>query len=327
LNDDDLITTGDLLSDGDARALYEKLQAVADDRANGSSTGCGAGSVRRRVRQLRRQPRSSLAIVLAIAVFTAPFVGLAATRLPGNGSPGHPEPVVPKGVLSRLPLGSVVDNDGKTIVHGGTAAQRSLMAKVLAGIDGRLVPAVRILQNASPLPASNHAPRVRLAFAFPRSAGVASQLAAWEARLVAGAFRDESRRLGLPKVIEATMAYPDYGPISLHLFGPQVANPIPGDATHLTAQIERSLRRMHLHPITILFARPSGLAPIVIAETNDPSAALAHWRPDGWPVDDSKYEGLFFEVVNSERRPVFFYAHTTRVPGGTGTGGDILPHE
>jgi hypothetical protein len=266
----------------------------------------------------------AMAVILPVAAFAA---APRASWL--HGLFGSAEPITPSGALAPRTFGTITVNDG-TLVRGGTPAQRKLLERVLEGIDSDLVPVVRIggpPKDAGVSATQGSGNGAWLYFPFPARRGVASQLAWWETRLVAGAFRDQSASRGLPGVLGATQPYPRFGPSSESFFGPTNPRVFPGNAERLTSLLVRHIRQMGLTPVTVKFARPGGLAPIVIARTQDEHARLGSWKPHGWPLTDSHYEGLFFEVVNAQGTPVYFYAHTTRVEGGASSigHGSIMP--
>jgi hypothetical protein len=303
----------------DLRAELSRLAAAEVDSPTSTSTRpaqmFGRDSASRRWR---------VALALALVAVVIPVAAFAATPSTGwlHNLFRSGEPITPPRDAAERTFGRVTTNHA-TVVRGGTEAQREVLRKIVRGVDGRLVPIVRIgPPPLSVLPSSGQRHTTAwLYFPFPARDGVASQLAAWETRLVAGAFRDESAAQGLPRLIGATQPYPHFGPSSEGFLGP--ANPpvIPGNAARLTRLIIGRLHKMGLTPLTIRFAQPDGLAPVVIARTNDRKARLGSWKPEGWPLTDSRYEGLFFEVLNSRGVPVYFYAHTTRVQGGASSIG------
>ncbi len=90
----------------------------------------------------------------------------------------------------------------------------------------------------------------------------------------------------------------------------------------LATTIENNVTKAGLSLVSLRFARPFNLAPIVIARTDDPAAGKAGWTPKGYPLtDDSQLEGSFFEVVDRSGKMVYFVAHATRVQSGMSTVG------
>jgi hypothetical protein len=212
-------------------------------------------------------------------------------------------------------------DDPRAVITGGTRAQRRLLRSIMRGIDSNDVPKVEI---GSP-PASWGSTRgTWLTF---RLSGLrsSSNLGIWETWLAAGAFRELSRSRGLPNVYGFGQTFADSTP------GQEDTNTFPTDASHptagidsvaLAATIENNLAKAGLSLVSLRFARPFNLAPIVIARTDDPAAGKDGWTPKGYPLtDDSQLEGSFFEVVDQSGKMVYFVAHATRVQSGMSTVG------
>jgi hypothetical protein len=218
-------------------------------------------------------------------------------------------------------------DDPRAVITGGTRMQRQLLRSVMRGIDSNDVPKVEI---GSP-PASYDA-KAGTWLTF-RMSGLkkGSEFGIWETWLAAGAFRELSRSRGLPEVVGFGQSFADSIP------GTQEPGYFPADASHptsdvdaetLTAIIERNLAKAHLTLVSLRFAKPFNLAPIVVARTNDPRADREGWRPKGDPAgDDGLLEGSFFEVEDASGKVVFFVGHATRTQSGVsnvGLGGAKL---
>jgi hypothetical protein len=223
-------------------------------------------------------------------------------------------------------FGQIID-DPRMVITGGTRAQQQLLRSIVRGIDSNDVPKVEI--GAPPAP-YNTKGGTWLTF---RMSGLRndSELGIWETWLAAGAFRELSRSHGLPYVSGFGQSFADSSP------GTQDANDFPSGASHrtsnidaemLTVRIERNLAKAHLSLVSLRFAKPFNLAPIVIARTDDPRAGNQGWVPKLNPIgDDGELEGGFFEVLDASGKVVFFVGHATRTQSGVGsTGHGHLPY-
>jgi hypothetical protein len=223
-------------------------------------------------------------------------------------------------------FGQIID-DPRMVITGGTRAQQQLLRSIDRGIDSNDVPKVEIGSPPAPYDAKGG---TWLTF---RMAGLKndSELGIWETWLAAGAFRELSRSHGLPYVSGFGQSFADSRP------GTQEANDFPSDASHptsnidaetLTTTIERNLAKARLSLVSLRFAKPFNLAPIVIARTDDPRAGDQGWVPKLNPIgDDGELEGSFFEVVDVSGKVVFFVGHATRTQSGVGsTGHGHLPY-
>jgi hypothetical protein len=212
-------------------------------------------------------------------------------------------------------------DDPRTVITGGTPKQRQVLRSIMRGIDSNDVPKVEIGSPPAPYNAKG---RIWLTF---RMSGLKndSQLGIWETWLAAGTFRELSRSRGLPDVHGFGESFADSTP------GSQDTYTFPSDASHptsnidaetLTATIMRNLARAHLSLVSLRFARPFNLAPIVVARTDDPQAETRGWVPKLNPIgDDGELEGGFFEVVDASGKVVFFIGHATRTQSGVGSTG------
>jgi hypothetical protein len=227
-------------------------------------------------------------------------------------------------------FGQVI-SDGATKVIGGTAAQRDLLSSILRGVSSKEIPQVTIGTPPAPYRAKG---RSWLTFALPGDQDT-SNLGIWETWLVAGAFREMSVNLRMRGSISRKTAtdlpvvfgYSDLFPSSTV----PLSGTFPRDAAHPTSSvdaetvmvsIERRLARARLSLVSLTFAKPFNLAPIVVARTYDPDAQKAGWRPDASPIaDDGLLEGSFFEVVDVSGKVVFFVGHATRTQSGVGSTG------
>ncbi|MDX6495619.1 MAG: hypothetical protein QOE17_1605, partial [Gaiellales bacterium] len=217
-------------------------------------------------------------------------------------------------------FGQIID-DPRMVITGGTPQQQQLLRSIVRGIDSNDVPKVEI----GPAPA-RYDTKGRTWLTF-RMAGLQdrSYLGIWETWLAAGAFRELSRSRGLPVVYGFSETFADSRP------GSQDAGTFPSDATHptsdvdaetLAASIRRNLAKANLTLVSLRFAKPFHVAPIVIARTDDPTAGKDGWTPKGYPIaDDSQLEGSFFEVVDGSGKMVYFVAHATRIQSGMSTVG------
>jgi hypothetical protein len=210
------------------------------------------------------------------------------------------------------------------VITGGTREQEQLLRSIVRGIGSDEVPKVDI--GSAP---AQYDPQRRTWLTF-RLSGLKnrSQLGIWETWLAAGAFRELSRSHGLPDVIGFSESFADSTP------GSQDGGTFPTDASHptsdvdaetLAASIRRNLAAADLTLVSLQFARPFNLAPIVIARTDDPNAGTPGWRPKANPIaDDSQLEGSFFKVVDGSGKMVYYVAHATRLQSGmanVGLGG------
>jgi hypothetical protein len=226
----------------------------------------------------------------------------------------------PATVVSPAKDDARIIDDPRMVITGGTRAQRRLLRSIVRGIDSNDVPKVEI---GSPPPPYNAKGRSWLTF---RLSGLhnRSQLGIWETWLAAGAFRELSRSHGLPNVYGFGQSFADSipGGHNASLFHLDASQPTSGvDAETLTSTIKRNLANADLSLVSLRFARPFNLAPIVIARTDDPNAGRDGWRPKGYPIaDDSQLEGSFFEVVDGSGNRVFFVAHSTRTQMGMSSG-------
>jgi hypothetical protein len=207
-------------------------------------------------------------------------------------------------------LGQVI-NDGRTRIVGGTPAQRVLLGSIMRGISSKDIAEVRVSTQGM--------------LTLILTGGRANQsLGTWESWLVAGAFRELSRDSGLPEASGYSVDVPS-APLPL-------PNTFPQNASHptssvgaetLTVSIERRLAQARLSLVSLTFAKPFNLAPIVIARTYDPRAG-AGWTPRGYPIqNDSRLEGSYFEVVDQSGKVVYFVAHATRTQSGMSNLGDL----
>jgi hypothetical protein len=217
-------------------------------------------------------------------------------------------------------FGQIID-DARMVITGGTEEQQKLLRSIVRGIDSNDVPKVEIGSPPAPYRAKGH---TWLTF---RLSGLQdrSYLGIWETWLAAGAFRELSRSRGLPDVHGFGQSFADSVP------GKEETDTFPPDASHptsaipaetLSASIRRNLAKADLTLVSLRFAKPFNLAPIVIARTDDPTAGRDGWTPKGYPIaDDSQLEGSFFEVVNGSGKMVYFVAHATRMQAGMSTVG------
>jgi hypothetical protein len=264
----------------------------------------------------RRTTRQITAWLLAGA---GVVVVVAALALAAHSRQEKPPP-------ATSPTPTVI-HDGHTQINGGTPAQRTLLASLLLGISSKDVPEVTVALNGPP----DMKAGTWLVFHFPGS-DATDALGAWQSALVAGAFHDRSQALGLPLVAgygqlfhpDTGSNYGDFSPAARH----DAISPV--SAKTLTERIRRNARREGITLVSIRFARTIGLAPIVIARTDDPTAKLGSWRPSAFPIgDDSHLEGSFFEVVNAAGKRVFYLGHATRAQHGAESccGRGIQPAE
>ncbi len=217
-----------------------------------------------------------------------------------------------------LPPGDMaptVINDGHTVIKGGTEGQRALLRSIMRGIDSRLVPEVRVGFGSG----------AEVTFII-KDGETTRNLATWQAWLAAGAFRELSRIHGLPEVSGYNVNEPSL-PIPFgHSFLPRNADHATSNvgAETLTLSIERNLATAHLALVSLRFAKPFNLAPIVIARTDDPRAESTGWTPKLNPIgNDGLLEGGFFEVIDASGKVVFFVAHSTRTQTGMSNAGDL----
>jgi hypothetical protein len=210
-------------------------------------------------------------------------------------------------------LGQVI-SDGYTQITGGTSAQRTLLGSIMRGIDSHEVPAVAIGQ-----PPPRYAAKARswLTFTLPPTQ-THPQFGVWESWLAGGVFRDLSRARGLPEVYGYSIHSAPTSASASGRFGHAAAHPASRvDAGMLTVSIERGLAKAGLSLVSLSFAQPLGLAPIIVARTYDSSADTKGWRPQIIPVSsDSQLEGGYFEVVDKSGKVVFFVGLTTRTHFG-----------
>jgi hypothetical protein len=226
----------------------------------------------------------------------------------------------PATVVSPAKDDARIIDDPRMVITGGTRAQRRLLRSIVRGIDSNDVPKVEI---GSPPPPYNAKGRSWLTF---RLSGLhnRSQLGIWETWLAAGAFRDLSRSRGLPDVYGFSQSFADSTPNThnaslFHTAASQRTSVV--DAETMAASIRRNLAAGGLSLVSLQFARPFNLAPIVIARTDDPNAGKNGWRPKGYPIaGDSQLEGSFFEVVDGSGKMVYYVAHSTRTQMGMSTG-------
>jgi hypothetical protein len=207
-------------------------------------------------------------------------------------------------------LGQVI-SDGGTRIDGGTPAQRKLLRTILEGISSNEVAEVRV------------SPGAPLTLTLILTGETDQSLGTWESWLVAGAFRELSRTHGLPKVSGYSVNIPSLPLSSPISFPHKASHPTSKvDAEILIASIERRLANARLSLVSLRFAKPFNLAPIVIARTYDPAAETKGWTPKLNPIgDDGALEGGFFEVVDALGKVVFFAGHATRTQSGMGSTG------
>jgi hypothetical protein len=217
------------------------------------------------------------------------------------------------------PIASSVIHDGRTRIVGGTPAQRTLLHTILEGIGSRDVPEVTV---GPPPGTSLMGGGTWLIFHFPGGEN-RSQLGEWESWLVAGAFRDLSAARGLPAVRgDGVVFHPDFGSGYERLCCATHHVTSAASRQALTRRITEGVKRAGLTLISIRFAKPFHLAPIVMAKTSDPNAKLGSWMPRSSPYgDDSAFEGAFLQVRNQAGKVVFFVGHSTRTQTGIGSIG------
>jgi hypothetical protein len=216
-------------------------------------------------------------------------------------------------------VSSSVIHDGHTRIVGGTPAQRALLGSILEGINSRDVPEVTV---GPPPTSSLMGGGTWLVFHFPGSES-RSRLGEWQSWLVAGAFRDLSASRGLPAVGGVgTLFNPSPGSGYERLCCSPHHATSAASRQALTSRIKRGVKRAGLTLVSITFAKPENLAPIVVAKTSDQRARLGSWVPKTSPYgDDGALEGGFFEVENEAGRIVFFVGHSTRTQTGMGSIG------
>ena len=148
-------------------------------------------------------------------------------------------------------LGQVI-SDGGTRIDGGNSDQRALLGSIMNGISSKDVPevAIKSLYYSSPANSS------RLAFRFP-GAAKAPFLGTWESWLVAGAFRELSRKDGLPEVAGFRLMFSRSPVPPLSPFPSDTSHPTSNiDANSLTVAIERRLAKARLSLVSLRFAKP-----------------------------------------------------------------------
>jgi hypothetical protein len=140
----------------------------------------------------------------------------------------------------------------------------------------------------------------------------------WKALLVAGAYRDQSGG----KVTALKITTPYESGITVIDVGP----PTPGtsDESAATADIKTRLARLGLVPLMVSFAHPTGLAPIVIAQTTNPAALLTGDRESvAHSVFGSlqQYDGTYLRVVDDTGHLVLETGFSVRTGQGVGQYG------
>ena len=228
---------------------------------------------------------------------------------------------------NRLGAGAGVIHDGHTQINGGTAQQRALLSSILLGISSKDVPEVTITPHS---PVAGMKAGTWLVFHFSTS-NATSTLGEWQSALVAGAFHDFSQQRDLPSVGGWGQLFqprpgskPQVGS-NYRVFSTAAGHgPIQRpSAAALTDRIRSNARRQGITIVSIRFAKPGGLAPIVIARTSDPHATLGEWQPQSTPIpNDSRLEGSFYEVINAAGRTVFDLGRSTRTQSVISNGGD-----
>lgn len=101
------------------------------------------------------------------------------------------------------------------------------------------------------------------------------------------------------------------------------SSPTTAVASVLTQQITAALKQLNLTPVSVSFEEPEPglLAPEVVAETADPSAASSISDPaDAVFGDIQHYEGTYLKIVDSSGSTVRETAYAMRTGNGLGNG-------
>lgn len=182
-------------------------------------------------------------------------------------------------------------------VRGGSAAQRTLLAEVAAGLGPSSLTALALR------PAGEG---VELAAEAPRPLELRAE---WEAWLVAGAFRDRSGERGLPPVTSLSIGTERRelarGPWEGGLDDPRA----------LSREIHRADGRSSVHFDEYAILRPEGVVPALTFRTDDGARFLRRGLPRflaglGDPV---RYEGISVRVEDPDGQPLWEWARSSRL--------------
>jgi hypothetical protein len=208
---------------------------------------------------------------------------------------------------------------GNTTITGGTEAQRTLLKEITAGIDSSDVPAIDIgdpVEGFGSDPSIGASGSTWLAFTIPFDRRDPNYVRAfWEDMIVVGAFRDRSYAIGLPDVLGFNV-----GPSASLLPGPSSHDVLTDDPGQLTKLISDGVAHAGLKLVSISFAAPAKLAPLVVASTDSPKQYVAENNSPGTTVfgDLDRWEGTYLEVVDSSGAPILETAYSGRSLHGIG---------
>ena len=200
-------------------------------------------------------------------------------------------------------------------VIGGSADQRALVRQILARMGSTQISAVRI---GRPRAGWGALPRSAVAIRVT-SGGTDIVLSEWEAQLLAGAFRDLSKKLGLPPVI----IYEGPGGGGARI-GPSINGLSPPEGTAATAHVlqvrvaeavTNTAGMSGVETVRLQILRPQGLAFALVLRTGDPAAYMKHQLRDlldRLRTRLRKLDGFYFALQDATGEIVWKWAVTYR---------------
>ncbi len=287
--------------------LFER-QLSPEQAARGYAEAAAEASTLRHTRQ--RNSRLVRIGAVSVAVLAVGAAGGAITLGHSNSASAgqfNPAVVAPKAqaVTER--------------VSGGTAAEQQLLTSILSGMDSDQFLSASI--GSAPAGTGQDGPW--LYFTTPAGAQRGADIVkpAWEAMLVAGAYRDRSTDAGLPANIGFSIrsVMPDGSSADLaggdSILGPQMSTP----ATAYTADqiVQKISAHFPTHQLvinSISFVRPNQLAPVVVATTSDPQAFInSDYDLKSIFGDVNSYEGVYVQVNDEQGNPVIVLGIAPRI--------------
>jgi hypothetical protein len=140
--------------------------------------------------------------------------------------------------------------------------------------------------------------------------------ATWETMLMAAAYEDQAASYGAPDIAGWTINDPA-GSSKGTFFLQGNRTPVTQTTADAAAAIQANLQNLGLTELSISFEQPDGLAPIVIAQVEDPAAWLAKGYSESDIFGPDHYVGTFFELLDSNSDVVLAAGHSDFITGGT----------
>jgi hypothetical protein len=215
---------------------------------------------------------------------------------PGRGPPPCPADSA-KDSDSRsddLQVKTIPPSDVTTKIIGATPKQETILREILSGIGHTRVKTVEIAKASRNMPGPAHA--VQLNIEVPPDDRVAD----WHMQLIAKAFREGSRELGLPPVV-----FYSGGRVGSALVDePREPDLTLAQARDVAKRIREAAARHDAKVRRLELIRPRRFAFVLVLQVDDPAEFLLRRYEDVVePLDDvgiRRYDGRSIEVIDGE---------------------------